>query len=375
MARYGSGSGFWVTRKDGKRVFRVQWEADRTGEGSRRRHTVERATEAEAWRAMRDRQAGVASPPSSSRPRTESTAAFLDRWISDVVTPTRREKTMTGYRAIVRHAKGELGPIDLAKLTTHDVQVYLNGLDLSPQTVRHYAACLRGAFAYAVRRGLLTVNPAAGLDLPRVPRREFAALLPAEVRLLIEHEHPIQPIVIVAVYTGMRLGELLGLKWEDVDLDRGSLVVRRSLSRLPRLNRRGHTRYELTEPKTERSRRTIPLAPRAIEALRAQRLAQLDMLDRRDQGLVFDRPNGSPVDASAVSQAFPRYCRDAGVRVVRFHDLRHTAASLMLMSGVDLKTVSEILGHSTITTTADIYGHLTEQHRRAASERLAEAIG
>jgi integrase len=327
---------------------------------------------------MRKRQR-EAKPSSRSRPRTESTAAYLDRWISDVVTPTRRERTMTGYRAIVRHASDELGAIDLARLTPHDVQAYINGLIVEPQTVRHYATCLRSAFSYAVRRGILPTNPAADLDLPRVPRRDFVALTPEEVRQLIDHKHPLQPLATVAAYTGLRMGELLGLQWSDVDLERASLVVRRSLSRLPRRiehgEPKGRTRFALVEPKTERSRRTVPLAPRAVAALRAQRVAQLETLDRKDQGLVFDRPNGSPVDASVVSRVFPKYCKAAGVRKVRFHDLRHTAASLMLMSGTDLKTVSEILGHSTITTTADTYGHLTEQHRRQASDRLAEAIG
>jgi integrase len=360
--RYGAGSTF--RKPNGKWV--ATWERPRI-EGKRRRGTREGATEAEAIRRMRDAQRAEGSN-SPSRRSTESVGAFLDRWLADVVTRTRRERTAVGYRAICRDAMWVLGDLQLDDRHLGDrVQSYLHSLDRHPRTVHHYAACLRAAFAYAVRKRLMTHNPAADLDLPAIPVAQRIPLTSAQLRAFLAAEP--DPLWITAAWTGMRQGELLGLRWQDVSLDRASLVVRSSLTRLP--GPKG-VRYVITEPKTERSRRTVPLLPMVVEALRPIRKAYLRKPPPLDQGLVFCTPSGSPLDAAKVSRAFGRALERAGMPRVRFHDLRHGAATLLLEAGVDLATVGAILGHSNIATTVDIYGHLTDTHKRAAVARLME---
>jgi integrase len=171
----------------------------------------------------------------------------------------------------------------------------------------------------------------------------------------------------------MRQGELLGLRWEDVSLERSSLVVRSSLSRLPAKPGRRGTRYVITAPKTERSRRTVALRPEVVAVLRELRKEYLRHPPALDQGLVFATPSGSPLDGTAASRRFSDALVRAGLPRVRFHDLRHGAASMLIERGVDLATVSAILGHSNIGTTVDLYGHLTETHKRDAMLRLMEA--
>jgi integrase len=170
----------------------------------------------------------------------------------------------------------------------------------------------------------------------------------------------------------MRQGELLALRWQDVNLERASLVVRGSLARLP--GPKG-VRYVITEPKTDRSRRTVPLVPEVVAVLRTLRKAQMDAKRPQgyvDQGLVFCTAYGSPLDAAKVSRLFTRAVVAAGLPKVRFHDMRHGAASMLIEKGVELATVSRILGHSNIATTMDTYGHLSEGHRAAAMARLVE---
>lgn len=257
----------------------------------------------------------------------------------------------------------------------HLLEVWLASLDLHPRTVQHYAACFRAGFAYAVRKGLMERNPAVDLELPTIPRTERIPLTGEELRAFLDAvDGPLVPLWITAAWTGLRQGELLGLRWQDVSLERASLVVRMSLSRLPARRKGAGLRYVLTEPKTRSSRRTVPLLPEVVEALRPLRKAYLRDKPELDQGLVFASAMGSPLDAAWVSREFGKALAQTGTRAVRMHDLRHGAASMLIEGGVDLATVSAILGHSNIGTTVDIYGHLTESHKRKAMDQMASRM-
>lgn len=366
--RYGAGSVF--QRPDLKWI--AQWELPPGPEGRRRRRQLVRESEAAAQQAMN--RARGRSSSKSRRSTGEDVGAFLDRWLADVVATTRRERTLIGYRAIVERSKLDIGSIDLAKLTSHDVQAMLNRLGRAPQTVRHYAACLRSAFGYAVRRNLIATNPAIDLDLPALSRTDRIPLSIEELRTFLDatRDEPLGPLWQTAAWTGMRQGELLGLRWQDVDTERGTIIVRRSLARLP--GPKG-IRYVLTEPKTASSRRTVPLVPEVAETLRAMRkvgLAAEPDPGKLDQGLVFATEAGSPLDGPWVTHRFVQALARAGVRRVRMHDLRHGAATMLIQRGVDLATVGAILGHSNIGTTVDIYGHLTQSHKVAAMARLTD---
>lgn len=369
MRRYGAGSVF--QRKDGKWI--ATWERPRGEDGRRRRGVRVADTQAKAQRAMTEaRKDEGRSSSRSPRPTGRSVGEFLDEWLRTVVSRTRRERTLVGYQAIVSALPDELRVLDLrdARLA-HAVQAFLNSLERHPRTVHHYAACLKAAFGYATAKKLMDANPAIGLDLPAIPRTERIPLTATQLRAFLAStvDHPLHGVFITAAWTGMRQGEVLALRWQDVDLRRASLVVRSSLSRLPG---KDGTRYVIGETKTARSRRTVPLLPEVVAALEAIRRAQMSNPAKLDQGLVFCTPAGSPLDGTNVTHAFQSALAAAGLPRHTFHSLRHGAASMLIEAGVDLATVSSILGHSNIATTIDVYGHLTDAHRRTAIDRLAD---
>ena len=168
----------------------------------------------------------------------------------------------------------------------------------------------------------------------------------------------------LAIATGMRQGEILGLTWPDVDLDKGTLSVRRSLKYYDGA-------YHLDDVKTDRSRRTLTLAPPLVAALREHRRKQIV---RSSWRLVFVTRSGRPLNGTNVTHTLQRHLAEAGLPRIRFHDLRHGAATYLLEAGVPLKEVSDLLGHQQISTTADIYAHTLPETRRAAMDKLAEAV-
>lgn len=188
--------------------------------------------------------------------------------------------------------------------------------------------------------------------------------------------NPDHALYVTAAYTGMRQGELLGLRWEDVDLRRATLTVRHSLTRLP------GRRYVLTEPKTERSRRTIPLLPPVVHVLTDLHKAQLARsiskpgADPLNQGLVFCDEQGRALDGSVMTRRLRRTLEAAGLPTeARFHDFRHACATMLIENGVDLATVAAILGHSTIVITTSTYDHVRGGRTEKALGTLMERIG
>lgn len=308
-------------------------------------------------------------------PTAESLGAYLQRWLV-AVKPHLRPATWGSYAQHVRdYWTPGLGAIALTRLAPSHVEGVMARLlesGRSPATVQRARATLRRALHDAQRDGLVNRNAAALARPPRVERREMRALTPDEVRRLLQATADL-PIVALAVTTGLRLGELLGLRWSDIDLDARTLVVRRALART-------HSGgYALAEPKTARSRRTVVLGAVALEALRRRRVQQAaDRLAagsawQDTDGAVFTDALGRLLDPREVSRSFRRLADRLGLPV-RFHDLRHTAASLMLAGGVPLKVVSDVLGHSSIAITADVYAHVAPDARREAAEALDRAL-
>jgi integrase len=247
---------------------------------------------------------------------------------------------------------------------------------VSPLTARHIRATLRIALALAVREGRLGRNVAADARPPYVPHRAVDYLGAADVRRLLDatRDDTCGPIYALAASTGLRLGELLGLSWSDVDGLAGTLSVRRSLAIAPGGG------WSLAEPKSARSRRTIPLPTIARDALVQRKAAQ--EVDRTAAGtawqdrdeLVFTDAIGRPMRPGGVSTAFQRAREAAGVPRVRFHDLRHSAATLMLAEGVPLAVISEWLGHAGIAITAAHYAAVVPALRREAADAMDRAL-
>ena len=371
MARRGANEGTIYQRKSDKRwvgVLHVRYSG-----GQRLRKSFYAATRQEVASllaaAVRDRQLGR-----NPVPEKETLGTFLQRWLEDTVRHSVRGSTYAIYEVLLRlHILPQVGYIRLARLTADDLDaLYSRLLDkgLSPKTTRMIHAVLRRALGHAQRRGAVSVNVASIADAPSAPRREFRTLSPEEASRLLKAalSDRLYALYVLALTCGMRQGELLGLRWKDLDLSGAVLHVRQQVCRMA-----GEWHY--SEPKTKAGRRTISLSGSAVEALRERRLAQnkerLRAQDWEDNDLVFSNRRGCPLDkGNLLRRSFGPLLERAGLPRIRFHDLRHTAASLLLAENVNPKVVQEMLGHSSIAVTMDTYSHVLPSLQADAAEKM-----
>jgi integrase len=289
---------------------------------------------------------------------------YLDRWLSDAVRGTVRESTYSRDKYLVtNHIKPTLGRVKLKNLTALHLQgLYRERLDsgLSGSTVQKIHHVIHKALTQAVKWDLIPRNPATAVKAPTPTTKEMHPLSAEEARRLLEAARGdrLEALYVLAIHTGMRRGELLGLKWSDVDLENARINIRRTLTRTD-----NGKRVTLGDPKTRKSRRAIRLTPQAIEALRSHLERQLREIVEAgdlygDQGLVFTTEVGTPINPSNLRQrSFAPLLKKAGLPRIRFHDLRHTCATLLLSKGVHPKLVQELLGHASIAITLDTYSH------------------
>lgn len=379
----GHGEGTITHRSDGRWVAAVSlgWTTGPDGKSKRKRKYLYGATRREVAEklkvVLREQQQGL--PVATER---QTMAQFLDKWLADVVKPSVRPKTYASYAQIVRiHLTPALGRHQLSKLTPDQVQSMMNdklASGLSPRTVQYIRAVLRQALNQALRWGVVARNVATLVDPPKTRRHDIAFLTPDQARsfLATVRGDRLEALYTVAVALGIRQGESLGLRWQDVDFDAGTLTVRYALQRVDGALR-------LVEPKSAESRRTVVMPTSVAAALMAHR----DRLSFEkaaagprwvDSGLVFTTPKGTPLDARNVTRHFKARLADAGLPDMRWHDLRHTCASLLLAQGVPARTVMEVLGHSQISLTMNTYAHVMPEMKRdaaAAIDRLLTANG
>jgi integrase len=344
--------------------------------------------------AEKDLRAALASADRGevADPSRVALGSFLtDEWLPSlrrkVKTGDMRESTAATYERLVAcHLVPHLGAIPLRSLTPkHLNRMYGELLDggrrdgkggLSARTVSYVGITLHQALDFAVRQGLLSWNVADRADPPKSKRKEAAHWTAPESRIFLQH---VADDRLVAAYvtvstTGMRRGELLGLRWADVDLDEGTLAIRRTLVTVD---------YRLveSESKTEAGLRTIAIGPATVAALRAHRARQAQERlafgpDWLDEGRVFCREDGGPIHPQALTLAFKRHAKAAGLPRLTFHGLRHSYATAALESGEELKDVSVRLGHASVGITADIYQHVTlERSRQTAVNSEAYLLG
>ena len=347
-----------------------------TTEGPKRRYVSAKTRQECAkklTKAMADRDGGLIFDAGSL-----TVGDYLERWLKDAEGTVRRS-TFEGYEYAVRpHIVPALGRIKLKDLTpAHLRSFYRDRLDSgrAPSTVHKLHVVLHKALKAAVADGLIPRNAAAGLKLPRITREEIDPLTEEEARRLLETASGdrLEALYVLALNTGMRQGELLALKWDDVDLERGVLRVRRTLTHVDKA-------FVLGEPKTKNSRRTIRLTTSAVTALRAHLSRQLEEMERmgslyRPGGLIFATESGTLINPSNLrNRSFKPLLKRAGLPPARFHDLRHTCATLLLGRDVNAKVVSEMLGHSSISITLDIYSHLLPDMQEKAAKALEEAF-
>jgi integrase len=302
---------------------------------------------------------------------------FLLGWL-EAVKPSIRPRTYQSYEILVRlHILPELGRVRLDKLSPQHVQVLLahkSASGRSAQTVRHVRAILRIALNQAIKWGLVPRNVASMSVAPRLERKSFRTLSPEEARQLLgtAKGHRLEAVYTVALSLGLRMGEILGLRWRDVYLENATLTVNQAIYRIAGKG------LIATEPKTERSRRTLFVPKSVLHALKTHRLRQLQerlAAGSRwyESGLVFTSSVGTALEPRSLARSFKGLLPKAGLPDIRFHDLRHSAASLLLAQGVPMRAVMELLGHSNISTTADIYGHVMPAMMREVAEKM-EAV-
>jgi integrase len=329
-------------------------------------------------KALRDQQMGL--PIVGEK---ETVANFLKHWLEHVAANNVRPSTLESYRWITeKHLVPGLGRYALAKLTAQEIQAFLNerlkggrqphtkrtkkpqepvapaNPSLSPRTVQHIHATLRTALDQALRWNLVARNVASLVDAPRVRRQEVQPYTPEEAKGLLATvaTDRLEALYSAAMALGLRQGEALGLQWPDVDFAAGALTVRNSLQRVK-------GKLTLVEVKAQRSRRTITLPQVAISALvrhRARQEQERSFAGERWQqtGFIFTTTIGTPLDGTTVTHRFQAMLKDAGLRRIRFHDLRHTCATLLLAQGVHPRVIMEILGHSQIAITMNLYAHV-----------------
>ena len=320
------------------------------------------------------------------KPAKLTVGEYLEQWLQSYVSSNVGPRTRERYVEIIHaHLIPALGSIPLIALRSQHIQTYYgkalesgrrdgNG-GLSAQTVQHHHRVLYEALKHAVKHGTLIRNVAEAVDPPRPEHKEMVTLAPEDVNKLLDavHDTPYYDLFYTAIYTGLRRSELLALRWSHIDLALATLSVVETLHQL-------HNReFVFRQPKSKKGRRLVALSPSLALLLKdhkekqeLERMLLGKPLSQND--LVFSNPDGSPLQPDGITKAFTRIARSIGLYGVRFHDLRHTHATLMLWQGIHPKIVSERLGHSSIAITLDTYSHVLPGLQEAAAQRFDEGI-
>lgn len=404
MARRGSGEGSIYRSADGWRAaVVVGWTLDNKPQRKYLRGATRKEVAEKLAAAMKARDAGFLRSD-----RVPTVAEWLHHWLDVIAADRLRESTRAGYEGhLRRYLIPLLGRHRLDKLRPEHVDqawAELAARGLAPATVRQSHRILSRALTVAVRRGHLSRNPCQLIDGPAVTRAEVPALTPTQARALVTSaaQDRLASRWTVAVALGLRQGEALGLVWDDVDLDAGTLRVRRAIQRQQVRHgcaragqgwacgkRRGADCPQrhggglvVVEPKSARSHRSVAMPSELVAQLRARRTAQLQ--ERLAAGtawrggalgdLVWTQLDGGPIDHRADWQAWRELCDRAGVPRLRVHDARHTAATLLLVQGVPARVVMGVLGHSTIQLTLDTYSHVVPELAEQAAQAMSTAL-
>jgi integrase len=340
-----------------------------------KQHQVYAKTKPKAERKLEELKERIARGEAVSERMT--VAAYLEQWL-DGIEKRRAWNTYASYRYLIRGGiLPHIGKIQLGKLTPHHVQAMLDKAEaagMSPATVNRVRSCLRSALTTAERQGCVYRNVARLTEPLKEERDEVLPLTADEIARLRADVRGLrlEPIVETALGSGLRISELLGLRWEDVDLDHATLHVKVQAQR-PR------GQWELSPLKTKKSRRKVTLPPFAVTALRVWRQQQRqDRIKAGDWwelwGLIFTTQSGRPVFYQYLTGEYTKHSKRLGLTSTNFHALRHTYAALLLAEGVPLHEVSRSLGHSNIQTTMDIYGHLYDEGNQRAADAIDRAL-
>lgn len=369
--RRGNNEGSIYKKSDGK------WRAQVTVNGQRISFTANTKTECQQW--IRETQYHV-DQGFTFNGLDIKLKDFLNDWL----------QTVKGILAIRTHelytqfVHSEIIPVlgiqKLGNITPDMIQRMYDQKTLmgsSNHAVRNVHKTLNVAFGHAVKMGLIIRNPCEGTIPPKLKQKEMSFFDENQVQQLLNTALKIEdqyyPVYFLAIHTGMRQAELLGLKWEDVDFSRRTLQVKRQCVR-PKGGG-----FVFTQPKSKSGRRTIALGMQAVEVLKEQQLRIIEVRDEADENwqdynMVFPTKVGTPILASNLRRGFRKLLKESGLPKIRFHDLRHTAASLMLNNGIPVLVASRRLGHSKPSITLDVYGHMISSMQEEAANLMDELM-
>lgn len=368
MAKRKHDEGSVFQRKDGRWVAQVRLES-----GKMKQRYFKPNQEKEARAALRKMLNEKEQGTLPTGPN-QTLKAYLEQWLEQVHKPRVRKSSYQLYQLMLnKHIIPALGHIQLQRLTAQHVQAFYNHeleSGLATKTVRGYHALLHLALKNAVKWNLVARNVCDLVSPPIPQRHEMHPLTPEQAQQLIQaaHEQGLRALLTVAIATGMRKGELFGLHWQDVDFGAGCLYVRRSVRRVPEYG------VVESEPKTQRGRRRITLPVFVIDALKQHQEYQRTLHETASQweekDIVFTNGRGGYLDVSGFHRAFKELLESAELPNIRFHDLRHSAATILLQMGVHPKVVQELLGHSSISVTMDTYSHMLPTMQQEMMNRL-----
>ena len=329
-----------------------------------------------------------------SEPSKITVSDWLQEWLNVVIKKSVKNTTWLSYESLIRiHAIPEIGGIKLCKLRSMDLQALYNKLmdggradkksgGLSPRSIRYLNSLLYSALDKAVEEQIIRINVASTVNLPSDPKKEMKTLNFDDIDKFLKSakESRYYTAFYLELYTGLRRGELLGLRWKDVDFKKNKIQIVQQLVKVG-------SGYEIREPKTKSSQfRVIALPDEAIAALQEHKTEQIEELKElgyddlqiarrfKDNGLVFITSDGNPVQPRSFDRRFKGVLTAAGIDDIRFHDMRHTFALLSLQAGTDIKTLQSDLGHESIQTTLDEYGHVNEAMKRDAANKRSELL-
>lgn len=372
--RRGHGEGSIHQRKDGRWVAVV--DLGYVG-GKRKRKTWYRKTRKEAAAKLNEelanlRKGGIVASADVTL------EAFLRSWLETSIKGNRAPRTVESYTAMVEnHIIPDLGRIRLGKLTQADIQSMMTrkrASGLSARTVNYLRAILRSALTTAVKNDIVARNVASFTESARGEKREPKPFTPEELRVFWDtvNGHPLEVGFVIAGTYGLRRGEVLGLRWSDIDEEEGVIHVRQQVQRVD-------GKDQVLPLKTKSSRRTLPLTANVQKALRGRVISQ----DKEkviagerwvDTGLIITSSIGTPLNPGNFYTRYKQLLKDAGLEGHTFHDLRHTATSMLVRQGVHPRVAMEILGHSQISVTMDVYAHVMGDSVRDAFSSIEKAM-
>ena len=376
--RGAQGAGTIRQRKDGR------WEARYTvgrdpGTGKQIQRSVYGATQQEVRKKLAQLTTALDNG-TYKEPCKMTVGQWLDIWTADYMGGVKPSTAFLYGEQIRLYIKPALGAVKLEALNTHTIQGFYNGLSieregskaLSPKSVKNIHGILHKALQQAMAVGYIRFNPADACTLPRAEKKEISPLDEEQIVTFLKaiegHRHELH--YKVALYTGMREGEVLGLMWDCVDFEKGTITIKRQLRR----EQKKGGAYYITTPKNGKPR-TITPAPWVMKLLRSQKARQAEQQLKMGQlwensGMVFTNETGGYLSYRTVYDCFKRFVAQMGTPSTRFHDLRHTFAVASLRAGDDIKTVQGNLGHHTAAFTLDVYGHVTEQMKKDSAQRM-----